>query len=181
MASFPQVFGTTASTAVTPNEYYATLAAQGQTLTLSGLNGDSDGLYRVEFEALLNQAAVTFKIQVNGADTNLANFTANAGVGGVASANWQISQAAQTPAQFSAGDFYRFQGQFRVKSGRVKTMTGLAYVLKGGTATGWQFYGTYADTATNVTSMSLVASAANGFASGTYIYVVQVPVTNPLA
>lgn len=162
-------------------EYYATNAAVATSLTLSGLNGDADGDYLVDIEIRSAVGSNTFKIQVNGADTNLDWFTYNGLVGGsITAGNWNIGQIGGI-STWSSGDLICFQGRIRARSGRIRIFTANGYAIKGGSVTGLLEMGRYNDTTTNLTSISIVASVASGLSAGSFIRMTRLPTTNPLA
>jgi hypothetical protein len=165
-------------------EYYTSLTAGtgAQTsLTLSGLNGDVDGDYMIDIEMRSAQAANSLAIQLNGAATNLDWMSSNNLVGGAVRTDWALAQAGVSPILWAVGDFVNIQGRIRARSGRIRIMNAMAYSQKGGATTGFSLSGRYNDTATNLTSISIVAGIASGLAIGSYIRMVRMWTTNPLA
>ena len=166
-----------------PTEYYASLTAGAATsLTLSGLNGDADGIYKVRFYIKSVQAANNIKIQVNGADTNLNCVFGDRLHGSVSlSGSWTVARAGLNPQPFGNGDFLTLDGFFNAKSGRKREYNALGYAFLPATGNGFELLGEYTDTTTNLTSISVVGSVATGLSSECFILATRIQSNNPLA
>jgi hypothetical protein len=164
-------------------EYYASLTAGAATsLTLSGLNGDADGIYLVRMYIKSVQAANNIKIQVNGADTNLNCIVGDQLHGSVLTlGSWTIQRVSATPAPFGVGEYLNLVGIFSARTPRKRIWEAAGFGNPGAAGNGFILYGEYNDTSTNLTSLSIVGSVATGLDPETFIHAVRIQSSNPLA
>lgn len=159
------------------HEYYQKLGTAGNVLTVSGLNGDTDGEYLVDGLFFVSAGGTSLKFQIQTADTNLSGFSSNLLVGGVATTNCSIAQASQNPATFSSSDTIYFQGRINARSGYTRFMALQMWGTKGGSTTAWNFYCFWNDSSTVMTSMSLASSLSTGLAAGSRLRLLRVQST----
>ena len=140
-----------------------TLGAAATTVTFSGLDGDTDGIYYLFFQF---DAANTFNgdIRPNGTTSNLSiqrSRVSGSSYAGTRISSWQVVQAA-------AGN--HFWGAYRIGADKTGTLSrgidGLTNRDSAGSAILYTHAGNWSETSTNITSIDIVASVANSFSSG---------------
>lgn len=162
--------GTCAPITLSPDHFVA-LSGAATSITLSGLNGNAEGGYWIDFcgqTALVSAAGWQF--MPNGLATNLNAFAADGKVGGSSRTDWFFANSGLYG--FSSGTLFCVQGHMTARTGRVRQ-----FQVEGFTndtnKESLKIVGQWGDTTTNLTSMTVQSNQANGLTNtgttGTYL------------
>ncbi len=165
-------------------EYYTSLSGGAATsLTLSGLDGDTDGDYMIDINIVAAAGTNTIGLSVNGATATNMNMVGTNGFVGATQRNsdWELAWGSNSPVVWAASDAIYLQGRMRVRSGRARVGTLWGPIAKGGTNQFMQMTLNWSDTASNMTSFGVYSNVASGLGTATFIRFVRVQTTNPLA
>lgn len=149
-----------------PHYFAQVSGASVQTLTLSGMNGDTDGNYRIYGRVVNGHAGATYSLRPNSQALNLQCAGADQAVGQGNGTDWAAYGGTAFPAGISLN--FTFSGFMYVRSGLMRS-----YSIQGtkGDATQslYNISGIWTDTATLLTSLQLTSSQVDGLASGSFI------------
>jgi hypothetical protein len=147
-----------------PSDSLVTLGAEGQDLTISGLNGNVDGDYLVNFylDGSVHNPGV-ISLRPNGLTTN------QLGSGIVIYPGGPFMDTGAIMEMIGSAGTQTFQGQFcfTSKTGRPRFLTGSVNSNRSGDLQTNFFSGVWTDTTTNVTSLVIHCANANGFEATT--------------
>ena len=159
--------------AVVSNVSATPLAAPATSISVSGLDGDADGDYRIWFEikAVDGSGTGALKVQINDADTNLYGFALAQLASDVAPTPSHTSGSATFSGGPSTGDYCSGWILVRSRSGGFprRTCTVEAFTGDGPRVDRGIF--TYADSGTNITKISIVAGTATSMDVGSTMFV----------
>ena len=143
-----------------------TLSADATSIDFSGLNGNTDGNYRLIGMGKIAVASTVAKLQINGADTNLSGAQVYNGGGGTHSYGYLCGS-------LGVGDYFSFDISINAKA----NPSGQAFIRLATATIAQPFSGSdyivvsmirYNDTSTNITSLSVAGDTTDGLAAGSY-------------
>ena len=147
------------------------ITAHATTVTFSGLDGNTDEVYRLIMR-LLNKAGASVKyvMNPNGETTNLSSNFAYNGLAGVNAATWQLSS--NTAADLTDNNWANYSVDIWAKNdpnsiAAIRQYHGdLGVATTTPAAARGQFSGVWNETSSNLTSLDIVSSVANGIGNG---------------
>ena len=153
--------------------YKSTLIAAANNITVSGLNGDVDGNYKIYGKIIVAVDNATVEFQPQSQSSNLKAVNGDMLAGALATAHWKLGKFGVDPMVFPATSTINFWGFLSAKTGRVRYVNINAYVDFPATQDD-QFYinGIWTDTSTNMTSFKIASAVAVSFGIGSYLVMV---------
>jgi hypothetical protein len=147
-----------------PEDRSIIASAQNQSLTISGLNGDTDGDYQVDFDLdCSTNAPGPIEIRPNGLTASLESQIVYASglsaPGGTNKTTWEVTGNGGTCK--AAGTFF-----INSKTGRPRFIQGQAINDTGATLLQYTMTGLWLDTSTVITSLVIRAANVNAFNTG---------------
>lgn len=149
------------------------LGANATTVTFSGLNGDADGLYILDFVFPESTGALEIEIRPNGVTTNLvcARSFGGSSSGSVTDTKWMIFDT--SAARFGSGRAWiqadsSLQRSYQAHCLSADIPDALAGVFVD------VYAGLWDDAATNITSLDIVADVANEIKAGAILALYKV-------
>lgn len=161
--------GTKTAIAGASTQYFGAVSgAVTDKITLTVL-GDADGNYDVEGMIVCGHAGATFAFEPNNGTTNLKSIAGDWLTGAAASAAWPVlgRSGANPFGGMALGDRFTFSGRFTAKTGGTRHIEIIGF-LDSGTDNGFHMEGQWTDTSTNLTSIDLQSSLADGLDVGSY-------------
>jgi len=154
-------------------------ASNATSFTFSGLDGDTDSVYVFIYRIVAGAAPTAlFTLQPNATSTNQQSSTnitcSNGPVNAVLGDSALV--LATSNASAGSGDVLAGEGWLQAETGAVRTWRNEATFWRGadGFTFGLDIAGRWNETATNITSIDVVASAANGIGAGSYVRLYKV-------
>lgn len=152
------------------------LASPATTVTISNLNGDVDGDYRVIVRGIANATDTDFRAKINNDGTSsIYGYQQLYGISSSGSAGRATASSLLFDNGASSGHVVFSDMFLSVKSGVIRTALSRSIGRVTGTTVGVirTKAESYNETATNVTSLVVSASQTNGLGAGTYILVLK--------
>lgn len=151
-----------------------TLSGAATSVTLSGLDGDTDEVYLLLYRIIKNVVAtINTDLRPNGVTTNRTtylDYIGSAGAGAANTTDWHIGgNGSGGTGGVEAGCLW-----LDAKTGARRTGCGEWVISDGGTHQIVRFMIDWTDTAANITTLDVVCDQANGFGAGSFFRLYKV-------
>ena len=152
-------------------DYFVALSGAATSITLTGLNGNADGGYWIDFcGQTAAVSAAGWQFEPNGVTTNLNAFSSDGKVGGSSRTDWFFANTGLYG--FGSGALFCAQGHMTARTGRLRQFQVEGFTNDSNKES-LKIVGQWGDTTTNLTSLSVVSNQANGLTNtgttGTYL------------
>lgn len=170
-----------------PSVKKSTLLAAAAAITVSSLDGDVEGPYRIDGQLLIAVNDTGVSLKPNSQTSNISGIRGDFLVGPVASApaTWDIARNAADPFPFQASQVLYLDGRIWCRTGRIRVISLEVLAIGSGSAFGTnhprdKFYinGQLTETAANMTSFQITGDKAVCFAIGSYLRLIPEGLTD---
>lgn len=158
-----------AATGATPTIYSSTLGAAASELTVSGLAGNTDISYRIDFSIIVAATSKCCAIP-NGSESNLKAQVMDFVAGARNVTTWRVGNATGAETTFAAGVVLTGVGYLYASTahGGYRRFS-LSVFADAATDDTYYIEGVTTETATEITQFSMQPAAVNGYAANSWL------------
>jgi hypothetical protein len=156
-----------------PQYFSQVSGASVQTITLTGLNGNLDGNYKLVGRLVNGHSGAAYTFLPNSQTSNLNGAGLNPFVGGAGSLTgyWPVA-VGNSVGQAGISVNCSVLGTLQIKTGSVRFFNARTIYGDSALAQYSDVWGTWTDTSTNMTSFQWSSSQTDGFAAGSYLQLI---------